>query len=693
MKARRALEEAISAQRQGLLTQSDKMYSTVVRKFPDYFDALHFYGLFKYERGQFDDALRLVLKATKINPRSANAFNSLGVILGVMGRHIDALASFNSALALDENHVPALSNRGNSLNELGRHEDAIDSADRALAINSSYIDAYIPRAAALLKGKRYAEALESYERSIKLNPNFAVAWLGRGNVLGALQRNSEALVAFDKVLVLNPELTGAWFGRGNVLAELRRHSDAVVAFERALKLDPGLQYAQGYRLHSKQHVCDWSNLESEWERLLKELRNNTARAAPFPILAAQSSSADQVKSARIYTSEQHCPLHKQFWKVEPYSHSRIRVAYMSPDFRDHAVARLLASLFENHDRTSFETIAVALGPDDQSAMRARLKQAFDHFVEVGDRSDLDVARQIQQMEVDILVDLAGFTSGSRPAILTFRPAPIQVTYLSYPGLMGGGYIDYMLADRFVIPEHHRALLSEQVVYLPNSYLAYDTKQNISERIPSRAEQGLPESGFVFCAYNSPFKITPHVFNIWMRLLRNVSGSVLWLMGMNATVVSNLRREAQARGVDPDRLCFAPFEKDIADHLARYRLADLFLDTLPFNAQTTACDALWAGLPVLTCLGSTFVGRAAGSLLSAIDMPELITHSVEEYEALALKLATNPLQLADIRRKLANNRLTTPLFDSRRFTKHMEAAYRAMVERHRAGLPPDQLIIS
>jgi protein O-GlcNAc transferase len=325
-------------------------------------------------------------------------------------------------------------------------------------------------------------------------------------------------------------------------------------------------------------------------------------------------------------------------------------------------------------------------------MRTRLKLAFDRFIDVHDQSDRDAARLIRELEVDIVVDLGGFTSGSRPAIVAFRPAPIQVTYLSYPGIMGAGCIDYILADRFVIPEDHRSLLSERVVYLPNAYLGYDSAQNISEQIPSRTEQGLPETGFVFCAYNNTFKIMPQVFDIWMRLLRTVSGSVLWLMGTNATAVSNLRREAQARGVDPDRLCFAPYVQDVADHLARYRLADLFLDTLPFNAQTTACDALWAGLPVLTRLGSTFVGRAAASLLSAIDMPELITHSAEEYEALALKLATDAPYLAAIRRKLADHRLTTPLFDSELFTRHVEAAYSHMIERHRAGLPPDHLVI-
>lgn len=833
------------------------MYRRIVEKTPDYFDALHFYGLFKYQQGHMDDAVRLVTKATKINPRSVNALNSLGVILGAAGHHADALASFDAALALEPNHLPALGNRGNSLNELRRYQDAIKSTDRALAINPNYLEAYIPRGAALLTGKRYAEALESYERAIRLNPNLAIAWLGRGNVLVELKRYDEALATYDKALALKPDLAEAWLGRGNaffklkrydqafgaydkaltfnprfaqarlgrgnvlvdlkrygealsaydqavalksdlaeawlgrgnallklkrhdeafaacdkalaiapdvaeawlargnvfaeirrndeawasyqkalarkpdlaeawvgggrVLAALHRHDEAIGAYDKAHALDPGLaeawlgrgsvflelkrydeaiaaydkaiackpdlDYVAGARLHAKQLICDWTNFDAEWQRLLSAVRSGAAAVEPFALIAGPSSLADHLKSAQIYIADQFPRSVARIWQGERFSHQRIRVAYLSADFREHPVAHLIASLIERHDCTRFEVIAIALGADDQSDMRARLKRAFDRFVDVDGKSDRDVALLIRELEVDIVVDLMGFTAGCRPAILAFRSAPVQVNYLSYPGIVGTGHIDYILADRFVIPEDHRALFHEPVVYLPDTYLGYDAKQRMSERIPTRAELGLPETGFVFCAYNNNFKILPQAFDAWMRLLRQVPGSVLWLSGANATAVNNLRREATARGVDPDRLCFAPFVREISDHLARYRLVDLFLDTLPFNAHTTACDALWAGVPVLTCLGPTFVGRVAASLLSAVGLPELITNSMAEYEALALHLATDAALLAGIKAKLERHRDTHPLFDSGRFTRHVEHAFTQMWQRSQRGEPP------
>jgi len=320
-------------------------------------------------------------------------------------------------------------------------------------------------------------------------------------------------------------------------------------------------------------------------------------------------------------------------------------------------------------------------------MRARLKSAFDRFIDVHDKTDLEVARIIRELEVDILVDLAGFTTGSRPAILAHRPAPVQITYLSYPGIAGNVFIDYILADPVVIPDHQRALFGQRIVDLPGTYLGYDSSQKISENRPTRFDQGLPNDGFVFCAFNNTFKIGPEVFDIWMRILRQSDVSVLWLSGANDAAVANLRREAEARGVDPHRLCFAPYVKSRADHLARYRLADLFLDTLPFNAQTTACDALWAGLPVLSRLGSTFVGRVAASLLGAMELPELITHSEQEYEALALKLATNPSLIADLKNKIALNRHNCRIFDPDFFRRGVEAAYEGIYERYQKGLPP------
>jgi predicted O-linked N-acetylglucosamine transferase (SPINDLY family) len=374
------------------------------------------------------------------------------------------------------------------------------------------------------------------------------------------------------------------------------------------------------------------------------------------------------------------------WNGRRYNHERLRIAYLSADFHEHATSYLMAGLFEHHDRSSFETIGVSFGPPDASAMRTRLTQALERFIDVSESDDETVAKLLCDLEVDIAVDLKGFTTGARPGILAFRPAPLQVNYLGYPGTMAADYIDYILADRTVISEHHRRCYWERVAYLPDSYQANDNRRHIDPTTPARHEVGLPEHGFVFCSFNSGYKITPVMFDVWMRLLRAVEGSVLWLIEGDPAAARNLREEARRRGISPDRLVFAPVVP-LSAHLARHRLADLFLDTLPCNAHTTASDALWAGLPIVTCMGETFAGRVCASLLRAVGMPELIAESLPHYEQLAVNLALEPDRLLSVRRRLQESLTTTPLFDTARITRHIERAYRAMWERHQRGEPP------
>jgi protein O-GlcNAc transferase len=724
LKALRALEQAVAFQREGLLAQAEESYARLIKKTPDYFDALHFYGLFKYQQGNLNDALKLITKATKINPRSANAFNSLGVVLGASKRHADALASFDSALSIDRNHVSALSNRGNSLNELRRFQDAIDSSDRALALNPQFLEAYIPRGAALLECHRYSDALESYQRAIKLNPNYttgwvgcgnalaklgrcdealaaynkalsikpdeADAWLGGGNVFHELKRYDEALAAYDKALSSRPDLAGAWLGRGNVFAEQKRYDAAYTAYDKAVSLNPDVIYAQGARLHAKLHLCDWANLQAEISRLLVAIKAGKLVSLPFVLLSLPSSASDQLRAAKRYDAEH--PAFPAIWRGDVYRHDRIRVAYLSPDLSDHVVAQQTAGLFEQHDRSRFEVTAVSFGPNRDSALSRRIKSSFERFLDVGSQSDHEVAELLRRLEIDIAVDLAGYTSGCRPNILARRPAPVQVNYLGYAGTMGAGHIDYILADQTVVPRNQLEFFSERTVWLPDSFMANDARRVVSERTPTRRECGLPETGLVFCCFNNTYKILPGVFQIWMRLLQAVEGGVLWLAEGNPTAMKNLRREADSRGVSPERLIFAPKVPALADHLARYRLADMFLGTWPYNGHATASDALWAGLPVLTQVGETFAGRVAASLLSAIGLPGLIAQTPEQYESLAIELARNPDRLAAIKDKLEKNRLTTPLFDTKLFTRRIEAAYQAMYDKYQAGLPPDDIIV-
>ena len=407
---------------------------------------------------------------------------------------------------------------------------------------------------------------------------------------------------------------------------------------RRWRLKPDLVGVEGSRLHTKMHLCDWSNYDAECSHLISSIRNGNANTVPFEFLGIPSSSDDQLRCAKLWIAKNCPPSDKPIWQGERYNHDRIRVAYLSADFRQHAVSYLMAGMFEGHDKSRFDVTALSIGADDNSEMRQRLKASFEHFIDAKTYADDQLAKLIKELEIDILVDLMGFTDGARTNVLARRPAPIQVNYLGYPGTMGAQYIDYIIADRLVIPENQHELYSEKIVSLPNSYQANDAKRSIADRAFTRTELGLPATGFVFCCFNSNYKIMPRVFDCWMRILKQVEGSVLWLREENTTAEGNLRKEAVARGVSSERLVFAK-RLPLAEHLARHRLADLFLDTLPYNAHTTASDALWAGLPVLTCLGETFAGRVAASLLNAIRLPELITTTPEAYEQMAIDLAT------------------------------------------------------
>jgi predicted O-linked N-acetylglucosamine transferase (SPINDLY family) len=398
-----------------------------------------------------------------------------------------------------------------------------------------------------------------------------------------------------------------------------------------------------------------------------------------------------LQSARSWSAHQYPAAAQPIWAGERYRHERIRVAYLSGDFREHAISRLVAGLYESHDRMRFEILALSSGPSDGSDIRRRIEAAFDRFVDVTSYSEDQLAAFIRASEIDLLVDVAGYTAWARTRALARRPAPVQINYLGYPGTMGAPYVDYIVADAIIIPEEHKPFYSEKVVHLPHTYQPNDSKRVVPQRSFERTELGLPADSVVLCCFNNCYKITPPVFVSWMQILKGAANSVLWLFEENAIAPNNLKREAAARGIDPQRLIFAA-RMPHDDHMARLRHADLFLDTAPYNAHTTASDALWMGLPLVTRIGDTFAGRVAASLLTAMGVPELVTSSVETYEALAIELAGNPERLAAIKRKLAANRRTAPLFDTTRYTRHVEAAYVAMYERWQAGLPPADIVV-
>ena len=636
---------------------------------------------------RYEDALECYNQALAIEPDNADALNDRASALCELKRYDEALASCERALTIRRDYAEAFCTRGVVLHELKRHEEALASFERALALEPDLAEALNNQGIALQDLNRLEEALMRYDRALVLDPNYVLALKNRGGVLRVLNRVNEALACYNRALSLEPDNVEVLNKRGNLLQDLRRWEEAARDYECALNIDPDSTHPKGMLHHSRMWCCDWRSFEEMVARLHSDIRAEIRSNFPFAGLSYLNSAKDAVQCARIWARELFPPTPQPIWTGERYEHDRIRVAYLSPDLRQHPVGYFIVDLIERHDRGRFETIALSLYQDRPSEIRARLKNAFERFIEVEETTtDREVAQQMRELEIDIAVDCAGYTARARTGIFALRPAPIQVSYLGYPGTMGAEYIDYILADRVVIPEEHFPSYSEKVVHLPDSYQANDSTRRVAEHTPARPELGLPEHGFVFCCFNNSFKITPQVFEVWMGLLRDVEDSVLWLLESNAAAADNLRREARQRGVLPERLVFAPL-RPVQEHLARQRAANLFLDTLPYNAHTTASDALRAGLPVVTCLGTTFASRVAASLLYAVGLPELVTHSLADYAALARKLAIEPASLAAVRAKLERNCSTYPLFDTDRFRRHIERAYEAMWARHRRGEPP------
>src|SRR3984957_1762307 len=712
------LRRAVSAMQAGQAEAAERLFKQALQSAPNHLGALNLFGLFLTSRGRFDEAERhirlalkagpasdaslynygLVLKALKrpaealeklsqalqINSSVAETWNSRGTVFNDLKRYREATADFDHAIAINANFADPFVNKGNALTELKSYGDALAVYDRALALNSNLPAAWLGRAKVLSEFKQYDDALAACDRALALKPDLAEAWLGRGNVFYEAGRYDDALAAYDRTVAMKSDLAFGWLGRGNVLADTKRYADAIAAHDQALALDPDLDYALGARILSKLMICDWADLDAEITELLSKLRDGKLPSAPFPLLATTASAADQLQCARRHLQDR--PIFPPLWRRQAYHHDRIRIAYLSADFYEHATAFLLTGLFERHDRSRFDVTGLSFGSQRNSPLRQRIEGAFERFVDVRDKSEREIAELIRTLEIDIAVDLMGFTKNNRLSVLARRPAPIQVNYLGYIGTMGADFIDYVIADEIALPFDQQPFFAEKIVHLPGCFLVTDDRQEIAPRAPSREEAGLPPDGFVFCCFNNSYKLAKPVFEVWMRLLAAVPASVLWLPESNPDMAVNLRREAQRCGIAPERLVFAP-RMPLPQHLARQRLAGLFLDTVPYNAGATGVAALWAGIPVVTVLGQTFVGRMAASMLDAVGLPELVTHSLEDYEVLVLKLARNPALLSGIQRKLLDDLRSSPLFNTDRFRRQLEEAYSTMVDIQRRGESP------
>lgn len=643
-------------------------------------------GLCRLQLGDAAGAMSAFRAALALEPGHSRAAAALSDTMQKLGAHRDAVIFLTGFLDKQRASLETLVSLGSGFIGLKDYPRALGLFERLAAASPHSVKALIGKGLALNGENRHEEAIAALDAAMALDARDAEALIGKGVALKALRRTPEAIATYQRAIEVAPRNPNAHLNLGHALALLNRHEDALVCYERVLALDPGVTEALSSLVYTKQCRWLWAGLPEQRQYLLDRVRARQYVANPFALLGICDDPELHQIAARAYTRKT-LPIAPAVQPPPAKQHQRLRIGYFSADFRNHAVMQLLVGAFEAHDRDAFEIHAFSHGPDAEDGMRARIRATMDHFHECARLSDGAFIALARRAGIDIAVDLNGYKKDVRLAPFAVRLTPVQVSYLGYPGTMGANFLDYIVADAIVLPMDQQRFYDEKIVHLPDSYQANDARRVIAPETLSRVEAGLPADGFVYCCFNNAYKITPEAFASWMRILNAAPGSVLWLLANEAEAMQRLRAVATEQRIDPTRLVFAP-HLPLAQHLARHRLADLFLDTLPYNAHTTASDALWAGLPVLTQIGNAFAGRVAASLLHAVGLSDLVTRDAAAYEALAIALGRDPARAGALKAKLAAAIPTAPLFNTPRFTRHLEGAYRMMWQRHAAGLPPE-----
>ena len=674
----------------GEIDSSLKHFEDAIRIKPDFEEAHYNLGNAFYDYGQHNNALESYRQALIINPENAQTHNNIGITLKALDKIDSALKSYKQAILIKPNHFEAHYNLGNILKDLGQLDEAVKSYQKSLILKQDNAEAHNELGITLMYLGKLDAAIKSYEEAICINPVHEEFYNNLGIAFNMNGQFEEALKSLNQALSIKQDYAEAFLNLGNLMLDFNQLDKAVMNYTYAYDLKPKLNFLFGDLLHTKMHLGIWDNLSNELNRLTKKINNNEKVITQFPLLALIDDPKIQRKNAEIYVNDKY-PRNNDLPKIGQYlNHKKIRIGYFSADFREHPVSTLTAELYEIHNRNQFEIYAFSYGPDTNDKMNLRIKAGVDHFHDVRTFSHKEVAMLSRSLEIDIAIDLGGHTKGARTGIFAISAAPIQVSYIGVLSTMGADYYDYLIADLNMIPKKYQKYYSEKIVYLP-SFQINDSKKFIPTTIFTRKDLGLPLDGFVFCCLNNTFKITPTIFDCWGRILKKVKDSVLLIYADNESTQVNLRSEIAQRGINPNRLIFGKhLPKD--EYLARYLTADLFLDTHPFNAGTTASDSLRMGLPVLTLEGKSFNSREASSILSALNLPELITATREEYESVAVKLATHPEKLKIIKTKLLNNLTSAPLYNSTMFTRHLESAYSIMYDRFQQGCELDHIYV-
>lgn len=718
--------KAIALNLKGEVEGAIECYEKVITIKPNYAEAYNNLGTILMKLGRYKSAQENYQKSVEIRPNFIEAYNNLGVLLKNLNKYDDAVKNFKKARDINPNLIDTHYNLGTTFIEQDKINSAINSLKIALSINPNFAEAHNNLGTAYKKIGQMSDSIMSYKKAIntkenyaeahnnlgllmmnlgdmesayehllialKINPDYIYANNNFGSYLSKKGKFLESIEYFNKAISLNSNFFEAYSNLGNALKYLKRHDESLACYEKSYAINPKAEYSLGSIIHSKLHLSIWNDIDEKIIELREKINANEKSIVPFPLLALIDDPALHKKTAEIYIFDKFPP-NNDLPKIRKYSdHPKIKIGYFSPDFRIHPVANLTAELYEIHDRNKFEVYAFSFGPDTKDEMNLRIKHGVDHFYDVRALTHKEVSVLSRELEIDIAIDLGGFTQDTRTEIFAMRAAPIQVNFLGYSSTMGAEYIDYIIADKTLIPTDKQKHYSESIAYLPNSFMVNDTKNKISKKVFTREDFGLPEFGFVFCCFNHHYKISPYVFKSWMRILSEVKGSVLWLSDGNQTGIKNLKLEAQKHGIDDNRLIFAPRLDLREDHLNRIKLGQLFLDTHPYNAHATTSDALQAGLPVLTYIGKSFASRVAASLINSVDLPELICNDFKEYEKIAIDLATDPLKFNSVKEKLERNISSSPLYNTPLFVENIESAYLEMYQRHHSGKKPEHIYV-
>jgi len=686
-----ALAAAFEKFNKGQLGESRIILKRILMLYPNNIDALNLFGVIESINTKFESSILIFNKIIEINPNHYLAHFNLGNIYFAKKEFVRAEEHFRKVLYIDPLNVGALTNLGHTLSILGQFNEALQLLDKAISLNPYSIEALNNKGKVLAELRKFQESEVCIEKALNLNVNYFEVHLNRSVLMFKKNRYGEALYSIDQAIQLNPTKVDCLYARANLLHDIGCHIDAIEAYEFAFTKAPPQDYSLGTYLHCMLRICYWGKFSDTTNKIEAEVASGRKVTFPFSIHSFLDSPQSHLQATQIYVESDFPLLNNYDSSTSIRNDSKIRIGYFSSDFRDHPVAHLAAELFGLHDKDKFYIVGFSLISAPDSPIRSRISNSMDMFIDVHGHSDEEVCLLARDLHIDIAIDLNGYTANNRLGIFSRRAAPVQISYLGYLGSMGAPYFDYLISDKTIIPGHLQCFYSEKIIYL-NSYQINDSKRPTPTAFFSKSDLGLPESGFIYCCFNNNYKFNPVVFNSWMNILLSNTESVLFLYAESESVSSNLTKEAIARGVSPHRLIFAP-KADRQKYFARYLCCDLFLDTFPYNAGTTASDALWSGLPVLTYLGQSFPSRMAGSLLNAIEMPELIAHSIDEYESKALDLATHPEKLQALKSKLLQNKSRTALFDSKAFTINLECAFEKVMVRHWSGLPPDHIDVS